>query len=308
MRVLVVGAGAVGGLFGARMAAAGRDVTFLVRPGRAAALKQGGLRVTGALGDLSVAPGVITADQVETPFDVVLLSVKAYGLDGAVADMARAVGPQTLILPLLNGMRHLDVLITRFGEASVLGGACLLVTSLDAEGRIVQNAPIQTMRFGELDGTRSERVQRVANTFGGCGYESILSTTIRQDMWDKWIMLAALGAINCTMRGNIGEVACIPEGAEFSTTLLDEVLAVAKAFGGAPSSAYATQTRAMLTSPTSTQTSSMYRDLLAGRSVEADQIIGDLCARGAAHGIPTPLLDAAFANLKVYAGRLDRGF
>jgi 2-dehydropantoate 2-reductase len=152
MRILVVGAGGTGGYFGARLAQAGRDVTFLVRPARAERLRADGLRVVSPLGDFSVAPKLLTADQIAAPFDAVLLTVKAYGLDAALDDMAPAVGGSTVIVPTLNGMSHIDRMTARFGAGPVLGGVCLVATMLDEAGRIVQLTGLQELSYGELDG------------------------------------------------------------------------------------------------------------------------------------------------------------
>jgi 2-dehydropantoate 2-reductase len=305
MRILVVGAGAVGGLFGGRLAGAGRDVTFLVRPARAAKLRRDGLQIVSPLGDLALVPTLVETGAIERPFDVVLLSVKAYGLKSAMDDLAPAIGPDTTIIPLLNGMRHIDELSARFGAEKVIGGLCLLVSHLDDAGRIVQAAPVQSLRFGEFDGTLSKRINRIAPTLDGGGFKAEASTTIRQDMWNKWIMLATLGAINCLMRGTIGDVEAAPGGQALAHAMLDEVLSVAAAEGFRSSDAHVAQTRATIIAPGSAHTTSMYRDLVAGNSVEVDQIIGDLCTRAAKYDLRVPLLAATYTNLHVYANRLS---
>src|ERR1700756_2467083 len=137
MRILVVGAGAIGGYFGARLAAAGRNVTFLVRPKRAEQLARGGLFVRSPNGDVKVAPPPVgTEATLRDPYDLVFLSCKSFDLEGAMSSFARAVGPDTAILPMLNGMGHIDTLQKRFGAGSVLGGQCQISTTLDAEGRV----------------------------------------------------------------------------------------------------------------------------------------------------------------------------
>lgn len=158
MRILVVGAGAVGGYFGGRMALAGQDVTFLVREGRANELAENGLVIKGPRGEvkLSSVKTVLTS-QIDAPYDLILLSCKAYDLDGAMDAFAPAVGASTTILPLLNGMRHLDRLGERFGRASVLGGVCLIAATLDATRAIVQMTDMHAIVFGEPDGARSAR-------------------------------------------------------------------------------------------------------------------------------------------------------
>src|ERR1700738_2551831 len=156
MRVLVVGAGAIGGYFGGRMLQAGRDVTFLVRPRRAAALADAGLRIKSPIGDATLKnPPTVQADKLSEKFDVVLLSCKAFDLDDAIKSFAPAVGPQTAIIPLLNGMRHLGVLDNKFGRARVLGGLCAIAAPLNAQRGGGQLSPMQSLNFGERDGKPS---------------------------------------------------------------------------------------------------------------------------------------------------------
>ncbi|MEP9379242.1 ketopantoate reductase family protein [Aquabacter sp. CN5-332] len=301
MKLLVVGAGSVGGYFGGRLAQAGRDVTFLARPARAAQLRSRGLEIVSPYGDVTLQPKVVTADALDGPYDAIILSVKAYALDAAVADLAPAVGPDTMILPVLNGMRHVDVLTARFDAHAVAGCACKVATILDGEGRIIQLSKLQDFAYGEMDGTRSERIERLDQTLTGAGFTARLSPVIAREMWEKWTLLAALGGITCLMRGNIGEIEAAPGGRDFSLAFLDEVVSVISAAGVPPSAEFLAMARAQLTEKGSAWASSMYRDLQNDRPVEADQILGDLSARGAKAGIPTPLISASYANLSIYA-------
>ncbi len=301
LKILVVGAGAVGGYFGGRLAAAGRDVTFLGRPARAAAIRRDGLRILSPHGDLTLQPRLVAAADLAERFDVVLVSVKGYGLEAAMADFAGAVGPETLILPVLNGLRHMDRLVRRFGETPVIGGVCLVATELDAEGRIVQLAPVQRLSYGERDGSATPRLAALDAAMRGAGFETLLSTEILQAMWEKWVMLASLGAVTCLLRGAIGEIVATPHGAEVSRAILAECAAVAAACGFPPATGFLDRTAATMTAEGSPMTSSLYRDLRKGAPVEADEIIGDLLERGRATGVATPLLAAASVNLGVYA-------
>jgi 2-dehydropantoate 2-reductase len=306
MRILIVGAGAVGGYFGGRLAAAGRDVTFLVRPSRAKQLSQDGLRIISPHGDTVLTPKLISAEEIDTPYDLVFLSVKAYALDAVMNDFAAAVGPETMILPVLNGMCHVDLLTKRFGEHAVIGGVCLVAAEIDDEGRIVQLADFQQLAYGERNGETTPRLQTLAPTLQGAGFDAHLSTDIMQAMWEKWVQLASLGAINCLMRGTIGEIVAVPGGAELSLKVVDESAAVATACGHKPSEVLLARHAAAMTAPGSPLTSSMYRDLRKGAPVEADHILGDFIERGAEQGVTTPLLKAAFVNLRVYQAGLPR--
>ncbi len=307
LRILVVGAGAVGGYFGARLAQAGRDVTFLVRPGRAKQLRQDGLRIVSPHGDLALAPRLLVTGENAEPFDLILLSVKAYTLASAVGDFAPAVGPDTMILPVLNGMRHIETLAQRFGDGPILGGVCLVATELDAQGRIVQNGDIQQITYGERSGQTSTRLQRLDATLKGSGFDAHLSADIVQAMWEKWVQIASIGAVTCLFRGTIGDVVAAPGGRGLSLRVLEECSAIAAACGHPPSEVFRDRLAAALTAAGSGLTSSMYRDLRKGASVEADHILGDLIQRGAAQNMAAPLLEAAYVNLRVYQNGLELG-
>jgi 2-dehydropantoate 2-reductase len=304
MRMLVVGAGATGGYFGGRLAQAGRDVTFLVRPNRAAQLAERGLQVLSPHGDFTLRPQLVTADRIFGAYDAVLLTLKAFSLESAVADMAPAVGPETMILPVLNGMRHVDILADRFGKRRLVGCTCKIAGSVDNQGRIVQHNLIQEIAYGEMGGEMSPRIETLDHFMRDAGFDARLTPTIEREMWEKWILLAGLSGINCLMRGTIGEVAQARRGTEFALAVLDEIVAVVGAVGVPPSPEFGAAARAMLTAAGSSQTSSLYRDLQRGAPIEADQIIGDLAERARAAGIETPLLGAIYAHLCVYQHRL----
>jgi 2-dehydropantoate 2-reductase len=304
MRMLVVGAGSTGGYFGGRLAAAGRDVTFLVRRSRADQLRQDGLRILSPTGNLSIEPQLLVAGEISAPFDIVLLTVKAFSLPAAIEDFAPAVGLSTVILPVLNGMKHMDLLSAQFGEARLAGCVCKVATVLDEGGRIAHLTPLHDLAYGERDGSMSDRMSMIDSFMQGAGFDARLSSSIEREMWEKWILLATLGAINCLMRGNIGEVSAEPGGVDFAVSLLDEVIATVCAVGTAPSDEFVAAAREQLTRQGSAQTSSMYRDLQQGKPIEADQIIGDLVQRAGKAGVATPLLSAAFTNLSIYQSRL----
>jgi 2-dehydropantoate 2-reductase len=303
MKILIVGAGSTGGYFGARLAQAGRDVSFLVRPARAAALRESGLQVLSPRGNFSIEPRLVLADEIDAPFDIVLVTVKAFGLPAAMEDFAAAVGSETMILPVLNGMKHVDDLQARFGAERVVGGVCRVSTMLDAQGRIVHLAPLHELVYGELDGRSSARIEALHAFMSDAGFDAQLSAHIAQDLWNKWILLATLGGLCTLARGNIGEIVASDGGADLARAFLAEAAAVASAAGFAPSAAALDFIAGVLTAPGSPMTSSMYRDLTSGGRVEADQILGDLRARARQAGIATPLVSAAFIQLDVYQRR-----
>ncbi|MGW6742678.1 ketopantoate reductase family protein [Streptomyces sp. NPDC055025] len=320
MRLLVVGAGATGGYFGARLVRADRDVTFLVRPGRAAVLRERGLRITGAGEDDRIDARLVTAaelrdshgsdgstdgsDGSDGPYDLVLMSVKATALAQAMEDIAPAVGPSTAILPVLNGIGHLDALSARFGTAAVLGGVALLATSVDTRGDIVVLAPGAKLTLGDQSGgAASPRTGRALELLGGAGFDVTVSENILAEMWHKWVFIATAGAITCLMRGTVGDIVSVPGGTEYAKAVLTETAAVSAAAGfPLPDERFATL-RKTLTQPDSSFGPSFYRDVTAGRSTEVEHVFGDLTSRAAALSVPTPLMDLATMNLRVYEHR-----
>jgi 2-dehydropantoate 2-reductase len=305
MRILVVGAGAIGGYFGGRLLQAGRDVVFLVRPRRAASLAKRGLSIQSRFGDFHApAPPLVSEEGLAEPFDLILLSCKAYDLEGAMTSFARAVGPRTAILPLLNGMRHLDVLADRFGPERVLGGQCVISATLDANGGIVHLNDIHALTFGELDGARSQRIEAIDSVLSGARFDARLSENIRQDMWEKWLFIATGAGVTCLMRAAIGDIVAAG-AADLVTRLLEECAAIATAEGYPPRQPSLERARAAFTAPGSLLTASMLRDIEAHSPTEGDHILGDLLRR-AAEVDDRSLLRIADAHLKAYEARRAR--
>ena len=281
-------------------------MTFLVRERRATQLQETGLQVMSPNGDVSVNPRLLLAQELrEKPdvFDLILLSTKAYSLESAMEDFAPAVGANTTILPLLNGMRHLQMLDARFGGEHVLGGSTRIVADLDAEGRVLNMDRLHDLVFGERDRAATTRLQTIAETLHGAGFEDILSPDVLAFMWQKWVLLCSLGAATCLMRGAIGEIAAAPGGNEVVKNLIAETSAVAAAEGYPQTAEFLEMITARLTEAVSSLTASMFRDLQKGHPVEAEQIVGDMLRRAEAHGIAVPLLRTAYAHLGVYSNK-----
>lgn len=306
MRILVVGAGATGGFYGGRLAQIGRDVTFLVRPARAQALRRSGLQIVSPRGDTTLQPQLLTADELRAnpqPFDLIILTTKSYSLEAAIEDFAPAVGPETTIMPVLNGMRQLDLLDARFGADRVIGGTCRINGDVDSDGRILQLSSLDEFSFGERNGQHTPRIERINAEFDGVLFKAVLSPDILAAMWHKWYILASLNAICILPRGTIGEVSAVPQGLAFANAVVDECIAIATANGYPPPDALVGPDRSRVTELGSDLTSSMYRDMEKNAPVEADHIIGDLVARAEAHNVPAPLLRATYVQLKVYEAR-----
>jgi 2-dehydropantoate 2-reductase len=306
MRILVVGVGALGGYFGGRLRAAGRDVTFLVRPRRAAQLAKTGLIIRSPMGDLDLPePPTVAAESLHEPFDLILLSCKSYDLQSAMDPFAKAVGPNTAILPLLNGMKHMDLLNARFGAGAVLGGQCLISATLDSEGRILHLNETHLLSFGEQNGGKSARVGKMAALLSGAGFDAHLSTAIMQEMWEKWAFIAAAAGIGCLMRGTFGDIVAAG-GGHFGADLFGECCAIAAANRFPPGAAAVERSRGMITAPGSPIAPSMLRDIERGAPIEADHIVGDLLQRGGGQRHAFPLLQIAYAHLKTYEARRQR--
>jgi 2-dehydropantoate 2-reductase len=300
MNVLVVGAGATGGLVGTRLAAAGRDVTFLVREARAQVLERRGLRLVTPDGEHTIAPRLRLAGEIAAPYDVVVLAVKGTALQRAVVDMAPAVGPETVIVPLLNGIGHLDLLNDRFGAGSVLGGVVKVVVDLDADGDVVQLAPMATIVVGEQDGELTARLDAVRRLFEDGGFDATASSGVIADMWDKWVFISTVGAMTSLMRGSVGDVVAAPDGVALGPALLAEAARIAAASGFPTSAVTLAETTAVVTAEGSRFASSLYRDLVAGRPTEVEHVLGDLVARAERLGVDAPRLSLATLALRVY--------
>lgn len=306
MRILVVGAGAIGGYFGGRLLEAKQDVTFLVRPRRSAELASSGLEIKSPCGDINIPhPSTVLAENLHETFDLIVLSCKAFDLESAITSFAPAVGPNTVILPLLNGMGHIDVLDQRFGAAHVVGGLCVISTVLEPGGRIVHLNKLHALTFGERDGSNSPRVDAISKAFSGGNFVTRLSNIIVQEMWEKWVFIATCAGVTCLMRASIGDIVSAG-AADLVSSLLDECAKIAECQGFPPSQSSIQKSRATLTAPGSDLAASMFRDIERGAPIEADHMIGDLLRRGQGQAIASPLLHVAHAHLKAYEARRAR--
>ncbi|MGP9501588.1 ketopantoate reductase family protein [Specibacter sp. AOP5-B1-6] len=306
MKILIVGAGATGGYFGARLAEAGRDVTFLVREQRAAFLKQRGLRIAGLERELRIEPRVLTAGQLGGTFDVVLLTVKAAGLKNAIADLAAAVGPDTLIVPFLNGMAHMDALAAAFGADKVLGSVVHLVGTINGDGDIAILQPLARWTLGEQGGGTSARLERLLAEVAVPGIDVVAAPNGLDAVWQKWVFIVAAGVVTCLMRGPVGDLAEVPGGEAFVAEVLAEVSMVSAAAGFPVPESEQANTLAFLTQPGSTFTSSLYRDVAAGLPNEGEHIVGDFARRAAELGVAVPLINLALLQLRVHAAGMAR--
>jgi 2-dehydropantoate 2-reductase len=299
MRVLVIGAGALGGYFGACLVRAGRDVTFLVRPKRAEQLR-GGLQVVSPHGDFTVPARTVLAEELKEPFDLILLATKAYSLAEAMDQFAPAVGSDTAILPILNGMAHLDALSARFGAERVLGAMAAISATLDPDGRVLNLMPMHGLVFGERAGGTSARIAAITALLDGAGFAPRASDVILQDMWEKFAALATNAGITSMMRAPIGDIIAAPGGGEAILLLFDECRAVAAAAGFAPRQPFVDFVTKLLTEAGSPLKASMLRDIERGAPTEGEHVLGDMAGRARALGVATPILDLARIHVAAY--------
>lgn len=304
MKILVLGAGATGGYFGGRLAAAGVDVTFLVRPARAETLAGQGLKIESPRGALSMPVKTVTADQLKADYDAIILSSKAYDLASSIDAIRPAVGADTVILPLYNGFRQLEVLDAAFGKERVLGGTCHISVMLGEDGVIHHFTPFDALTLGPRTAGQAPVARDLHAELSRGGFEARFSDDIESAMWEKWVFLATLAGMTCLMRANIGEIASTADGAALSRTMFEECCAIAAAHGHTPRAEAVELSRSALTDPASKIAASMLRDLERGARIEADHIVGDLIGRGAEFGLSSPLLGIAYTHLQGYQHRL----
>lgn len=299
MRVLMLGAGAIGGHYGARLIESGHAVDFLVRSARAAQLAATGLRVHGGDRDFSAPVEAITAVAPDARYDLVVVSCKAWDLDSAIVSIAPAVGAATRVLPLLNGLRQLDALDAAFGAARVLGGVCHVSLTLEADGAIRQFGHLDRLAFGSRD-TAFPVPPVIREGLHGLGDGVVESDGILAAMWEKFALIATLAGITCLMRGAVGEILATAEGDVLVRRLYAECAETARCCGYPLSPPAVAAAERILTAPGSPLKASMLRDVERGARTEAEHILGDLRTRARAHALDTPLLAAALAHLRVH--------
>jgi len=307
MRILVIGAGALGGYFGACLVRAGRDVTFMVRAARAAQLARTGLQVTSPHGDFAVPATTISSEGIRAPFDLILLGVKSYSLDEAMDQFAPAVGPDTAILPVLNGMIHIDRLSTKFGARHVLGGVANISVGLDPEGWVTQFITIHDLVFGEVAGGSTQRIRTIEAVVCGAGFDARASDAVMHNMWEKFAQLGLGAGITCLMRASIGDILAAPGGREAMFALYDECRAIASAAGFPPRPTTVEFAHKLITTVGSPVTWSMLRDIERGSTTEGEHILGDMVARASALGVPAPILNLARTHVAAYEIVRGRG-
>ncbi|MFZ4409277.1 MAG: ketopantoate reductase family protein [Paracraurococcus sp.] len=308
MRILVLGAGALGGYFGGRLQQAGAEVAYLVRPRRQAQLAADGLVIESPFGAARLSARTIAAGEATAGWDVILLTCKAYDLEAAIEAIRPAVGAGTAILPVLNGLSHVATLRATFGDAAVLGGLAKIQATMGADGVVRQLNDWRWLTFGELDGRMSPRVQALADLAARA--EGMVATAvpdILQRMWEKLVHLGTSAVGTVLLRANTGEIARSPGGIAFMHRVLERNAAIAAANGHTMPDSFMAEFRALFADTTGGYATSMLRDLEAGGRIEADHILGFLLDRARAAGVPEEIHEAAYLHAKAFEQRRDAG-
>lgn len=307
MKLLVLGAGGTGGLFGGRLAQTGADVTFLVREKRKADLLQHGLRIESQFGDATLAVQVKVQSEIKPEYDLVLLTCKAYDLPSAIETVRPAMAGSAAVLPLLNGLAHIERLNAEFGEHKVMGGTARVQVTLTPEGMIKQLNDWQTVTFGEQDCSVSERATQLKSLLDKTGVEAKLSTNIMRELWLKLVHLSTVAGMTCLMRGNLGEIIRTPEGSDLLTKFFESNAEIAARAGHRPDDKFVNTYKELFRQADSRYEASMLRDLEKGGQIESEQILGYMLRQCRAAGLPDALHLAAYTHVKTFEQRRDAG-
>lgn len=307
MKILVLGAGAIGGYFGGRLVEAGAQVTFLVRERRLRQLGEHGLQVRSKYGDINAPVRAVTAADPNEPADFILLTCKAYDLDSAIETVRPAVGTRTAVLPVLNGLAHLDRLNAAFGKQRVLGGLAKIAATLKPDGVIEHLNDWRYITFGEQEGGLSDRVRALKAEFDKTSVVASAVPNVMQNMWEKLVHLTTVAGMTCLMRASVGEIARTEYGTDLMIRFLEANAMIAAKAGFGPSDAFITEYRELFSNKNSTYTASMLRDLERGGSIEADHILGFMLRKAREFGIDDTLHRAAYVHTKAYEERRAAG-
>jgi 2-dehydropantoate 2-reductase len=303
MRILCLGAGAIGGFYGARLIEGGADVTFLVRPHRQKNLAEHGLRLESPFGDFSGPVKTVTQARQGESFDYIFLTAKAYDLASAIEAIAPAVGETTAILPLLNGVAHIDLLNAKFGRAHVLGGVAKIAVTLTPDGVIKHLNDWRYITFGEQGGDLSARVLALKAAFDRSSAVAAAVPNIISIMWEKIVHLSTIAGMTCLMRANVGEIARTRDGTELMLSFLSRNADIAARAGYPTSDAFMAEYRQLFSDRNSAYTASMLRDIEKEGPIEADHIIGFMLDKAVAHQVDALLHRIVYAHLQSYEQR-----
>lgn len=299
MRVAIFGTGGVGGYFGGRLAQAGLEVVFIARGAHRDAIAVDGLSVSSVSGDFVIKPAAVT-DRPESvgAVDVVLCCVKSWQVAEAALQMRPLVGPETVVIPLLNGVDAHTTLGQTLGAGAVMPGLCKLITMIAGPGRIRHAGTDPYLAFGEMDGNPSPRARRVADTFSRAGGMTVhLSENIMEQLWRKFMLIAPWGGLGAITRSSVGVFRSLPETRAMLLAAIREVFEVARAAGIDVTETAVTETIAFIDQLPAEGTASMQRDIMAGRPSELHEQCGAVVRYGERNGVPTPVTRFVYHSL-----------
>lgn len=307
MKILILGAGAIGAYYGARLISAGADVSFLVRPGRAATLAANGMAVRSSLGNFDGAVRTVLEPSLTPEYDLILLACKTYDLDAAMSAIGNAVDETTVVLPFLNGMLAYDKLDARFGRRRIAGGIAYIATMMEPAGAIrhygANDVVVVGARTLEQEAVVTAFSELIARSPGVRRY----SANIEQELWDKWVMIASGAMMTSLMRASVGSIAKTAYGTGLMRQAMHECRAVAQHAGYAMSGEAIARMETLLLDAESPWVASMMRDIGQGAvRLEFQDIVGDMIKRSARFGIAAPLAQIAYCHLEAYLLERER--
>lgn len=304
MKILIVGAGAIGGYFGGRLLEKGEDITFLVREGRQAQLKETGLKINSVNGDSRLIPKMITAKNISESFDLVILSTKSYQLSAAIEDVRPFVGKETMVLSLLNGISHMEQLEKVFGKQAVIGGLCYIESTLDDEGTIIQASSMNQLVYGERTGEKTQRILRLQKTFEGAKADFILSDHIEQEMWEKYLFITVMSGITTAMESPIGPIRELETGQRTIAAFIEELASIMLEIGAPVKASIAQEQLDKINLMGAGMKSSMQRDAEKSLPIEAEHLQGYLLKKAVEHQLPVPILETIYTKFMLYENNL----
>ena len=303
LKILVLGAGGTGGYFGGRLHEGGANVTFLVRERRRAQIARDGLRIEAPSASVTLPVTTVLANDVKAEFDIIILACKAYDLESSIAAITPAMHETSCVVPLLNGIAHIDRLDQVFGKPRVMGGSCQIAATLTADGVVRSMAPVHSIVWGAREPSQIATANALGEAFANTIVDWRISDNIMLDIWEKIAFLSTLAGMTCLMRANVGEILATPNGKLLMRHYSDCAIDIARREGYPPRPEVLARFDSVLNSSASTLTASMLRDLEAGNDVEADHIVGYMLNKAREHGLGDSIINVAYTNLKAYQNR-----
>ena len=298
MKILIVGAGGIGGFFGAKLLQAGADITFLLRDKRHQHIQSQGLTVETPKGNFTVHPKSLMSNQLEPIYDLIILAPKAFDLNDSLKSLEKA-STQGVLLPFLNGLSHMDSLDQWFGKARVMGGVAHIAAMITDTGAVKQLTDLNMLTIGSRALEHEALAQGFFALCRQADFNSVYSETIDQVLWDKWVFLATLAGMTTLCRGSVGDIAATPYGRQLAQLMYEECCSIAKACGYPIGDTPRSKAIEMLTQVGSSFTASMLRDLLSGQRTEHEHILGQLIKKGEQNGMDCQLLKMAYTQIVV---------